>query len=48
MKLKFTIFSKMLADLVVQIESCTNKYFFQLKKERLIDTEEEELETTTE
>ena len=29
----------------MQIESCTNKNFFQLKKERLIDTEEEELET---
>ena len=29
-------------------EQKTNKNFFQLKKERLIDTEEEELETTTE
>lgn len=39
---------ELLADLVVQIESCTNKNFFQLKKERLMDTEEEEVETTTE
>ena len=38
---------ELLADLVVQIESCTNKNFFQLKKEHLIDTEEE-LETTAE
>lgn len=35
---------EILTDLLEQLETCTNKEFFQMKKERLIDTEEEESE----
>lgn len=31
-----------------QLETCTNKEFFQMKKERLLDTEEEESEISEE
>lgn len=33
---------EILEDLMNQLETCTNKEFFQMKKERLLDTEEEE------
>ena len=35
---------EILEDLMDQLETCTNKEFFQMKKERLLDTEEEESE----
>ena len=35
---------EILIDLMEQLETCTNKEFFQMKKERLLDTEEEESE----
>ncbi len=35
---------EILEDLMVQLETCTNKEFFQAKRGRLIDTEDEEAE----
>lgn len=35
---------ELLEDLMTQLESCTNKEFFQMRKGRLLDTEEEESE----
>lgn len=35
---------EILEDLLEQLETCTNKEFFQMKKERLLDTEDEEPE----
>ena len=32
---------EILEDLMDQLETCTNKEFFQMKKESLLDTEEE-------
>ena len=39
---------ELLENLIVQLESCTNKEFFQMKKESLLDSEEEEMETSIE
>ena len=39
---------ELLEDLVEQLEICTNKEFFQMKKEHLLDSEEEEAETPAE
>ena len=39
---------ELLEDLMEQLEICTNKEFFQMKKERLLDSEEEESETPAE
>ncbi len=35
---------EILENLMEQLETCTNKEFFQMKKERMLDTEEEESE----
>lgn len=35
---------EILEDLMEQLGTCTNKEFFKMKKERLLDTEEEESE----
>ena len=37
---------ELLEDLVMQLEGCTNREFFRVKEERLLDTEEEEPEMT--
>lgn len=39
---------ELLEDLVEQLEICTNKEFFQMKKEHQLDSEEEESETPAE
>ena len=39
---------ELLEDLMEQIEICTNKEFFQMKKEHQLDSEEEESETPAE
>ena len=39
---------ELLEDLMEQLEICTNKEFFQLKKEHQLDSEEEESETPAE
>ena len=39
---------ELLEDLAEQLEICTNKEFFQLKKEHQLDSEEEESETPAE
>ena len=39
---------ELLEDLMEQLEICTNKEFFQMKKEHLLDSEEEESETPAE
>lgn len=39
---------ELLEDLVEQLEICTNKEFFQMKKEDQLDSEEEESETPAE
>ncbi|MDO5390322.1 MAG: hypothetical protein Q4F24_04405 [Eubacteriales bacterium] len=39
---------ELLENLMEQLEICTNKEFFQMKKEHLLDSEEEESETPAE
>ncbi len=39
---------ELLEDLMEQLEICTNKEFFQMKKEHQLDSEEEESETPAE
>ena len=39
---------ELLEDLMEQLEICTNKEFFQIKKEHQLDSEEEESETPAE
>ena len=39
---------ELLEDLMEQLEICTNKEFFQMKKEHQLDSEEEESETPDE
>lgn len=39
---------ELLEDLMEQLEICTNKAFFQMKKEHQLDSEEEESETPAE
>ena len=39
---------ELLEDLAEQLEICTNKEFFQMKKEHQLDSEEEESETPAE
>lgn len=39
---------ELLEDLMDQLEICTNKEFFQMKKEHQLDSEEEESETPDE
>ena len=39
---------ELLEDLMEQLEICTNKEFFQTKKEHQLDSEEEESETPAE
>ena len=39
---------ELLEDLMEQLEICTNKEFFQMKKEHQLDPEEEESETPAE
>ena len=39
---------ELLEDLMEQLEICTNKEFFQMKKEHQLDSEEEESETAAE
>ena len=39
---------ELLENLMEQLEICTNKEFFQMKKERLLDSEEEESGTPAE
>ena len=39
---------ELLEDMMEQLEICTNKEFFQMTKERLLDSEEEESETPAE
>lgn len=39
---------ELLEDLMEQLEICTNKEFFQMKKEHQLDSEEEESETLAE
>ena len=39
---------ELLEDLMEQLEICTNKEFFQMKKERLLDSDKEESETPAE
>lgn len=39
---------ELLEDLMEQLEICTNKEFFQMKKEHLLDSEEEESEAPAE
>ncbi|MGN0357040.1 MAG: hypothetical protein ACI4E0_04375, partial [Blautia sp.] len=39
---------ELLEDLMEQLEICTNKEFFQMKKEHQLDSEEKESETPAE
>lgn len=39
---------ELLEDLMEQLEICTNREFFQMKKEHQLDSEEEESETPAE